>query len=65
MHLFAIFLLAVTGTGIGLIGDHNLMHQCFVEFATEQRIRCGHGGCGLALGVNQFKFHVIPALSAP
>jgi hypothetical protein len=65
MHLFAIFLLAIAGTGVGLIGDHHLVYQCFVELAAKQGIRRRHGRRGLTLGVNQFKFHVIPALSTP
>lgn len=65
MHLFAILLLAVAGTGIGLIGNHHLMHKRFVELAAKQGIRRRHGRRSLTLGVNQFKFHVIPALSTP
>ena len=40
---------AVTGAAVGLIGNDDLMHQRFVEVATEQGIGCSNGRCLLAL----------------
>src|SRR5690606_11219828 len=47
----------VATTGIGLEGDHDLMHQRFVELATEYGIRSGNGGSGLTLIIQELEFH--------
>src|SRR5690606_23170984 len=47
----------VAATGIGLEGDHDLMHQRFVEFATEHSVRSGNGGSGLTLIIQELEFH--------
>src|SRR6185369_7979803 len=56
----AILLLTVAGTSIRLISDDDLVHQRFVEIATEQHVRSLQLGGFLTLFVNNLEFHVAP-----
>ena len=53
----------IAGTGIGLIGDDHLMHQCLVVVASEQRIRRAMGRCRLSLFIYECEFHLFSLLS--
>src|SRR5690606_8539795 len=52
-----VLLSTVATTGIGLEGHYDLMHQRFVELATEHGVRSGNGGSGLTLIIQELEFH--------
>ena len=58
LHFAAILLRARAAAPVGEIGRHDLVHQRFVVFPAERRIRSGHRGGRLALFVDELQFHV-------
>src|SRR5690606_12332443 len=59
LDLFAIFLGAITGTCVCLIGNHDLVNQRFVEITTEDCVRCADGCVRLTLIVQELKIHYL------
>src|SRR5690606_14031089 len=53
----AAFLGAIAAAGISLERDNDLMHQRFVEVATENGIGCGNRSGGLTLVIQELEFH--------
>src|SRR5690606_14591718 len=53
----AIFLGTVTATCVGLIGNNDLVNQCFVEVATEDDVGSSNGSGRLSLFVQELEFH--------